>query len=156
MSKYQGLRTDLLAIAWAFAAILLGLSLGAAPVLAEEGHGRRHGPPSTEKMLVRWQTSLDLTDAQVAELEPMLERHRQERRTIMEPYMEQGREGMRQSREVMKPLREQHRAELASILSEDQMAQLDANRQAARERMKERYRQHRRRSSEEQATTEQS
>ena len=156
MSIYQGVKTDLLAMTWVAGALIIGLSLGSAPVLAGDGEHRRYGPPSTEQILERWQTQLDLTDQQVAELEPMLERQQQERRTLMEPYLEQGREGMRQARDVLEPMREQHRAELASILSEDQLAQLDANRQAARQRMRERFRQYHRRKSAESEVTEES
>ena len=74
--------------------------------------------PDLSPLYEQWQ----LEDVQIAELESYIEQMREARTALRDQEFESRQE----RREAMKALREEHKANLATILSEDQMKDLKA------------------------------
>ncbi|MGD9098020.1 MAG: hypothetical protein PVF97_08020 [Desulfobacterales bacterium] len=80
--------------------------------------GMRHGDP--EARLAHLQTELQLTDAQVDQIRPILETQSAKARELMDQYRGRDRRTLRSE---MQKLREETRSALADVLTTEQMAQ---------------------------------
>jgi len=118
-----GMTTTLRPLAVAFSTLLLGAC--AADVDSDEGvastggeqaalHSPSERPDRLERRLDRMKARLDLTDDQVEQLRPLLERMRSERQALRELPRDERREAARTLRDTM-------RTELEGILTPDQM-----------------------------------
>ncbi|MEJ2343129.1 MAG: Spy/CpxP family protein refolding chaperone [Gemmatimonadales bacterium] len=113
---------------------LTGLALVAilaAPAEAQQ-QGKRQRGMDPEARMERLKASLELTDDQVAALEPIFAAHDQKRRELSEKLSAE-RQAMR---EQMEALRLEMDEELAEVLTEEQMQSFLEHREEMRQRFK--------------------
>jgi len=108
--------------------LLAALTIFAATLSAQK---RRHHPPRPFHFLEQHQEELGLTDTQRAELEALKANFTEEASALREQAMEPG-----EKRAAMRDLLKTLKAELESILTAEQMEQLESMRQAAQTRAK--------------------
>jgi len=82
------------------------------------GHGRGHGPPDPQRLLARMEHGLGLTAEQVAAVRPIVERS-------VARFLEIRDMPFEERRTTFESMHQQVRAELAPILSADQLARLE-------------------------------
>ncbi|MDJ0829918.1 MAG: hypothetical protein QNI92_08705 [Desulfobacterales bacterium] len=93
-----------------------------------------------EQILADMQQQLNLTDAQVEQVRPILRVQSQKRKELFDKYRSQGRQGRSAIHSEMQTLRAETEAQLVAILSNDQMQAYRNMQDQRRERMQPRFR----------------
>ncbi len=93
-----------------------------------------------EQILADMQQQLNLTDAQVEQVRPILRVQSQKRKELFDKYRSQGRQGRSAIHSEMQTLRAETEAQLVEILSNDQMQAYRNMQDQRRERMQPRFR----------------
>lgn len=101
-------------VAGAALLVLIMMTAGTGDAFAQRG-----APADADRMISRLQAQLELTDAQVDELRPILQAHAQQRSEMMRQARE-ARTPLRDNPEFMQ-LRQQHREQVEAVLTTEQI-----------------------------------
>ncbi len=87
---------------------------------------RRFKVADPEQVISDLTEELDLSDAQVEQIRPVIQNHAEKRNEIFDQYRSEGRSGRQEMRSQLETLREETQSELASVLTEEQMEKYKA------------------------------
>jgi Spy/CpxP family protein refolding chaperone len=102
-------------VAGAALLVVTMMSVGIGDAFAQRG-----APADADRMITRLQSQLELSDAQVQQLRPLLQAHAQQRSDMMNRAREAG-TPLRDNAEFMQ-MRQQHREQVEAILTSEQVA----------------------------------
>ena len=103
--------------------VLMALLMVTAPLYAQDqSSGDEHQPPSTEEIVAKMQSKLNLTQDQVTAITPIIEKYSSKREELRQG-IEDGTADRDSLRSQMKQLGTDERQELSQVLSADQMSQ---------------------------------
>lgn len=121
---------------WFFLLLIILTLIQAIPTMAY----RKKPNKDPEQIIATMQEQLELTDVQVERIQPIVQEQSEKRRELFKKYRPQGRQGLSAMREEMQKLRSEMDAQLAEILSDDQIEKYQMLQNQRREQMNQKYR----------------
>ncbi|MDM8550622.1 hypothetical protein QUF72_11110 [Desulfobacterales bacterium HSG2] len=99
---------------------------------AEAFRGRK--APDPERIIANLTRELGLSETQADQVRPIIENQVEQRKSIFEKYSSQGRDGRQAMRGEMETLRSETKTQMASVLTDEQMAKYEAFQEQRRQK----------------------